>query len=255
MTRAGALARAGPHGPAARRDGARAEYGDMPIGVLLDVILPPACAACGLPGRAVCAGCLAALRALPPPWCEGCGAPVPVPVPRCGACRGRLAGARQAVVYEGPAPALVAGLKDDRRRGLAAILAGVIVAAVPRPPDGAALVPVPLGPRRARERGFNQSLLIARALSRSWGVPVLDVLVRTREGADQRGSRASARARQAAGAFVARPGAAPPAVSWLIDDVHTTGATLADCARALRAAGARSVGAACFARVLEGGVG
>lgn len=224
----------------------------MSIGALLDVILPPACAACGLPGRAVCAACRASLRSLPPPWCGGCGAPVPVPVPRCGGCRGRLVGARQAVAYEGPAPALVSGLKDDRRRGLAGVLAAVIVAAVPPPPEGAALVPVPLGPLRARERGFNQSLLLARALSRAWGRPVADVLVRTREGAGQRGARATERARQASGAFAARPGSVP-AAAWLVDDVHTTGATLADCARALRSAGARSVGAACFARVLEGG--
>lgn len=177
---------------------------------------------------------------------------MPVPVARCGACRGRLAGARQAVAYDGPAPALVAGLKDDRRRGLAAVLAATIVAAVPPPPPGAALVPVPLGPRRARRRGFNQSALLARELSRSWGRPVVDALVRTREGADQRGARAGARARQAAGAFAVRGGVAAPPTAWLVDDVHTTGATLADCARALRAAGARSVGAACFARVLEG---
>lgn len=226
---------------------------EVPIGVLLDVLLPPACAACGLPGGAACARCLGALEPLPPPWCEGCGAPVPVPVARCPACRGRLAGARQAVAYAGPAPALVAGLKDHRRRGLAAVLASAIVAAVPPPPLGAVLVPVPLGPRRARERGFNQSLLVARELARAWRRPVVEALVRTREGADQRGARASARARQAAGAFAARPGALVPHAAWLVDDVHTTGATLADCARALRAGGAASVGAACFARVVEGG--
>ncbi len=224
----------------------------MPIGALLDVILPPACAACGLPGASACAGCLASLSPLPPPWCDGCGAPVPVPVTRCGACRGRLAGARQAVAYEGPAPAFVAGLKDDRRRGLADVLAAAIVAAVPPPPADAALVPVPLGPRRVRARGFNQSLLLARALSRAWGLPIADALLRTREGADQRGARRTARARQAAGAFAVRAGAAPPPTAWLVDDVHTTGATLADCARALHGAGVRSVGATCFARVLDG---
>lgn len=178
--------------------------------------------------------------------------PVPVPVARCGSCRGRLAGARQAVAYEGPAPALVAALKDDRRRGLAGVVAEVVVAAVPPPPEGAALVPVPLGPLRARSRGFNQSLLLCRELGRRWERPVADVLVRAREGADQRGARATARARQAAGAFAVRPGAPPPGLAWLVDDVHTTGATLADCARALRSAGAASVGATCFARVLAG---
>ena len=113
-------------------------------------------------------------------------------------------------------------------------------------------MPVPLGPRRARERGFNQSLLLARELGRAWRRPVAEALVRTREGTDQRGARATARARQVAGAFAAAPGARVPAEAWLVDDVHTTGATLGDCARALRAMGVRSVGATCFARVVEG---
>ncbi len=130
------------------------------------------------------------------------------------------------------------------------MMAEVIAARVPQPPADAALVPVPLGPHRARERGFNQSLLIARALGRIWHRPVVETLVRVREGDDQRGARASARARQVAGAFAVRPGARVPAVVWLVDDVHTTGATLADCSRALRAAGAGAVGAVCFARVV-----
>ena len=82
---------------------------------LLDLLLPPACAGCGLPGPAACQACLASLAPLPAPHCGGCGAPVPVPVARCPACRGRLSGARQAVAYTTAAPALVAALKDGRR--------------------------------------------------------------------------------------------------------------------------------------------
>ena len=220
----------------------------MRIGALLDVLLPPACAACGLPGAAACAGCRAALAPLPSPWCAGCGAPVPVPVARCPECRGRLEGARQAVVYAGPAPALVAALKDGRRRVVADVLAAVVAERIPAPPAGAVLVPVPLGPRRLRARGFNQSELVALALGRRWRLPVAEALSRTREGPDQRGASASARARQAAGAFAPDgPDPVPPR-AVLVDDVHTTGATLADCARALRRGGARTVGAVCFAR-------
>ncbi len=152
------------------------------------------------------------------------------------------------MAYAGPAPALVGALKDGRRRVLAAVLAGVIAAEVAPPPLGAVLVPVPLGPRRMRARGFNQSLLIARELAPRWGRAVAEPLVRVREGADQRGASATARARQAAGAFAAGGRDPVPACAWIVDDVHTTGATLADCARALRRGGARTVGAVCFAR-------
>ena len=224
----------------------------MALGGLLDLLIPPACAACGLPGAAACERCLAGLEPLEPPLCEGCGAPVPVPVARCPACCGRLAGARQAVAYAAGAPALVAALKDGRRRSLAGVLADRIAAAVPPPPLGAVLVPVPLGPRRFGERGFNQSLLIARELSRRWARPVAEPLARVREEPAQRGSAADARARQAARAFAACGADPAPAHAVLVDDVHTTGATLADCARALRAGGARTVGAACFARALRG---
>ena len=224
----------------------------MPVVRLLDLVLPPACACCGLPGPAACAACLDGLDPLPAPWCGGCGAPVPVPVPRCPACRGRIEGARQAVAYAGPAPAIVAALKDGRRRALAAVMAERIVAAVEPPPAEAVLVPVPLGPRRLRRRGFNQSLLIARELARRWGLPVAEPLARVREEGAQRGAGATARARQVAGAFALAEGRPVPGRPWLVDDVHTTGATLADCARALRSGGARRVGAVCFARALRG---
>lgn len=223
----------------------------MAFGRLLDLLLPPSCAGCGLPGPPACAGCVAALEPLPEPLCGGCGAPVSVPVARCPACRGRIEGARQAVAYAGPAPAMVAALKDGRRRVLAASLADLIAVAVPPPPPGSALVPVPLGPRRLAERGFNQSLLIARALAARWDRPVSEALARAREEPAQRGASATGRTRQAAGAFTARGGPVP-ALAVLVDDVHTTGATLADCARALRAGGSRAVGAVCFARALPG---
>src|SRR5688572_18848440 len=170
----------------------------MGLAALLDIVLPPACAACGLPGGPACAACRDALQDLPPPLCEGCGGPVPVSVGRCPACRGPLAGARQAVAWAGPAPALVLALKDGRRRTLAAVLAVVVAERVPAPPPGAVLVPVPLAPGRERARGFNQSRLIADALGRRWGLPVRDCLRRVRDGPPQRGASASDRIRQAA---------------------------------------------------------
>jgi ComF family protein len=218
-------------------------------GRLLDLVAPQTCAACRLPGEVVCADCLTALVVPPDPLCATCGHPAPLTLARCPRCPPGLAWARQAVLYSGPAPALVTALKDGRRRPLARVLAERIAAAVPPPPPGAALVPVPLGRARLAERGFNQSALLARALGRRWERPVVELLERTREGPAQRGSRAAARARQAAGAFAARPGVRAPTMAWLVDDVLTTGATLSACARALRRAGAAEVGAVCFARV------
>lgn len=173
-------------------------------------------------------------------------------VPRCPECpAGPIVDARQAVAYQGPAPRLVAALKDGRRRKLANLLAQLIAARVPPPPLGVALVPVPLGRRRLADRGFNQSRLIADALERRWGRPVLDVLVRVREEGAQRGSAAAERSRQVAGAFAMRPGARAPRHVCLVDDVHTTGATLSSCARTLARAGAEPARAVAFARVLR----
>jgi len=218
--------------------------------LLADLLAPRACAVCGLPGPSCCAACLAALPAPPPPRCARCGHPWALAVTRCRECRGPLVRADQACLYAGAAPALVGALKDRRRRDLAPLMAAVIAARCPPPPRGAVLVPVPLGTRRRRRRGFNQSALLAHGLARAWGAPVrADALRRTGPEPPQRGASRRGRARQVAGAFHAR--GAVPEVCWLVDDVHTTGATLAACAVALRRAGAARVGAVAFARVVR----
>jgi ComF family protein len=129
-------------------------------------------------------------------------------------------------------------------------MADLMNEAIP-PPPGAVLVPVPLTRRREAERGFNQSLLIAQELGALWEARVVDTLERVREAPPQRGASATDRARQVAAAFGVRPGLPVPAAVWIVDDVHTTGATLAACARALRGGGARQVGAVCFARAVS----
>jgi ComF family protein len=114
-----------------------------------------------------------------------------------------------------------------------------------------ALVPVPLGRSRLRERGHNQSALLARALARALGVPVLeDALRRTRETRTQTRLTPVERWRNVAGAFAAdSPGAAGLSVA-LVDDVLTTGATLGAAAAALAEQGPASIGAVTFARAL-----
>jgi ComF family protein len=114
------------------------------------------------------------------------------------------------------------------------------------------LVPVPLHPRRLRERGFNQASLIARQLGRRVGRPCHDrVLVRRRDTLPQAGLSAAARRRNVAGAFVVRRrGLVAGRVVTLVDDVLTTGATAHACARTLRKAGAREVRLLSVARVV-----
>lgn len=218
----------------------------------LDVLVPLTCAACGIPGAGVCAQCRAELRAPPLPICRRCGHPAGFETLSCAECPPGLAWARQAVMYEGPAPLIVAALKDRRRRALARVMAEVISATIP-PPTDAVLVPVPLSRRREAGRGFNQSLLIAKELGSLWETRMVDALERVREAAPQRGASATERTRQVAAAFRARAGRPVPAAVWIVDDVHTTGATLAACARALRRGGARHIGAVCFARAVSRG--
>ena len=134
----------------------------------------------------------------------------------------------------------------------------------PSPEERTALVPIPLAPKRLRARGYNQSEVLARALARKWRIPVLpDLLVRTRETPTQTALTPGTRLANVAGAFDVRrvacgadrralaPHAAriTPHVSYvLVDDVFTTGATLAEAARALEQAGATSIHGVTFAR-------
>lgn len=117
--------------------------------------------------------------------------------------------------------------------------------------ERAAVVPVPLAPARARERGYNQSELLARRLARCWGVPVwTDCVVRARATTTQTRLTPDERRRNVCGAFRAVPGAVNfrGAHLVLVDDVVTTAATLNECASALHDAGARIVSYVTFGR-------
>lgn len=207
---------------------------------LLAVLAPPRCAVCARPCRAVeplCAGCAAALA---------------------GASGGveRLAGFGTvcwAAPYEGIPRRLVSALKFGGRTALAAVAAEAIAAALrawaPEAVDAGAagdllIVAVPPAARRAHRRGFDPAELIAIALGRALGIRVGSPLGRTDHGRQVGRPRAT---RLAEPPRVRAIGSVPGR-ALLVDDVATTGATLAACASALRGAGADSVAAAVFAR-------
>jgi len=155
------------------------------------------------------------------------------------------------LAYDGAARALVRGLKFHGAVRLADVMAAQIAANAPPAllPADAALVPVPLAAARRRKRGFNQAEQLSRALARRVGLPVVDCLERAGPaGASQVGRDRQERISALAGAVRLRMSACAPTRAVLVDDVVTTGATLAACAAALRNAGAAEIGAVAYAR-------
>ena len=224
---------------------------------LADFLFPACCALCqGLltvDEEAVCAECLAAWRPLPSSHCPCCAEPYPAADGsrhHCAACLGErppfarlLAGG----LYSDGLREALHLFKYGGRLTLARPLARRMAqAAEDVLPPGAVLCPVPMHPRRLRQRGYNPALLLARELSRSWALPLdLRALVRVRDGVPQQGLNAEARRRNQRGAYAATPLRGPVI---LVDDVCTTTATLRECSRVLLCAGAPVVWAVVAAR-------
>jgi ComF family protein len=212
-----------------------------------------------------CPGCLQALMPLAHPLCACCGTLVSGgdgPQPLCASCRERPPAfdrARAAFAYQGSLREVVQCLKYRGKTQLARPL-GRLMHAVYRcfwqPPPVDLILPVPLHRRRLRERGFNQALLLMRRWPQVAGearVPVdCGVLVRTRATAPQAGLDRSARRSNIAGAFAVRhPERVAGRRLLLVDDVITTGATVAECARVLKQSGAAQVDVLALARVIR----
>jgi len=242
--------------------GARAALADVEA-----LLLPAVCVACGKPlsprerDAVCCAACRWRMRSIAPPLCGRCGQPLDDWERRgsaapCGFCRGwptELNWARSAVWLEdGPARELAHALKYGGWTSAARPMAELVarecraqLAAVE------VLVPIPLGRTRERQRGHNQALELARALGRLRGIAVEPgALVRGRETTTQTDLTRAERWRNVAGAFRAPSRAVRGRQVALVDDVLTTGATLAAAARVLRESGAAAVGAVTFGRAV-----
>jgi ComF family protein len=234
--------------------------------------LPQACLGCerelaaGEEADACCAVCLHRMRRIGPPKCRRCGQPLdrwsaqwearaaaePGHCEFCAEWPPALEWAASAVWLEdGPARSLVVALKYGGWRIAARAMADVMRAALASELRRVeALVPVPLGRARRRERGLNQAAVLAQALGRATGVPIVESLSRTRDTRTQTRLSPASRWGNVRGAFAAAGVALGGMHVALVDDVVTTGATLGAAAEALAALGPASIGAVTFARAL-----
>ena len=217
---------------------------------LLDLVFPPRCAGCDLPGTLLCERCRSELPLIEPAHaCPRCGAPDGRV--RCRECHDRafaFSGARCAALLEPPVSRAVVVLKDGGERRYAMELAHLL-AECSSGWLGAhdVLVPVAAAPGAVRRRGFDHAADIARALARLTDTPMERVL-RSAPSADQRALGREARFVNRAASFRVRPGHSPPASTVLVDDVFTTGATFDAAARVLIAAGSTRVRVLAVAR-------
>lgn len=235
------------------------------LAALLDLVFAPACLGCDsvIPPdhshRLICRHCRDRLLPPPAPHCGRCGAPLRQTgreaagwsCPECAEWPEALLAARSAFLMEPPADRLVHQLKYRGWRALAEPM-GRMMAGVCWPDElhwPAVIVPVPTTRRREHERGYNQAALLAHALSRATRTPVRALLSRTSGTRTQTALQPAARAANVAGAFAARDAEGQHVI--LVDDVLTTGATAAECARALVAADACCVRLITFARAFE----
>lgn len=233
-----------------------------PLAALVDLALPPRCPGCGTVAAAdhrFCARCWSGLRFLGPPWCARCHLPFEFDRGSEAVCAECMRdppahdGVRAAVAYSQVARDVALKLKYSGRLACAETMARAMLRLMPA--EAELLVPVPLHRWRIWSRGFNQAALIARALARASGVPAeAELLRRTRATPVLRGLGRKGRAKAVAGAFALAPGAAARLKGRtvvLVDDVYTSGATAAACARLLKRGGAARVILLCWARVLD----
>lgn len=226
---------------------------------LLDALLPPLCIHCGAtldaPRPGLCPECRTTLCPLPAGGCRRCCLPCQGAPLECGRCRRWPPGltAVAATRYAGAAEAMVRTIKYAGWRHLGALcadrMANALGASEARP---TVLVPVPLHPTRLRARGFNQALLLADSLALLLEVPVAEPLARIRVTPPQVGLTRADRAANIAGAFRLAGQLRDGEVVGLVDDVATSGATIAAAAAALSEAGARRIVAVTFALALVG---
>jgi ComF family protein len=237
-----------------------------PLVAFADLLYPPSCAGCGVETgthRSLCPACWSAIRFIERPYCDVLGIPFshdlgagilsaeaiadPPPFERL----------RSAALHDGVVRDLVHALKYRDRTDLAPMMAAWMM----RASDGMvaacdAVIPVPLHRTRLFSRKYNQAAELARHLARASGRPLLAAtLLRVKRTSQQVGLGARAREDNVRGAFAIAPARDNDVFGRriiLVDDVYTTGATVASATRVLKRAGAGDVTVLTFARALSG---
>lgn len=235
--------------------------------LLFDLLLPPRCHACRGPLSGggplhLCDDCRGQLTPIDSPLCSCCGIPFATAGGSdhpCGDCLQHpptYAAARAPFAYDGPVRDLIHRFKYQHqvrlRRPLAQLVAeGLSATVADWQPD--LLVPVPLHPKRLRERGFNQAILLGSYLAKVWRIPLArTALARIRWTVPQIELDHHARAANVRGAFaVADPAVVAGRRILLLDDVLTTGSTVAECSRMLQRTGAAAVYVVACARAVK----
>ena len=235
----------------------------MAFCMLTDIFWPPRCPLCdalrpvGLrtdrlraDGQdAFCPSCRRALPAVRDPWCMCCGRQLEEGEQEyCRVC-GRRArafdGGRIIFLYEGELRESVLRMKFSNRRDVIEPLAGEMAergARFMQSKGPLVIVPIPMHAKKRRARGYDQSVLLARALGKKTGIPVAEkLLIRSRYTLPSKALGAEARTRNMRGAFSLKAGAVVPEQVLLVDDIYTTGTTMDEAARALKLGGVNRV--------------
>jgi len=219
----------------------------------LDLVFPPVCGGCGRPGSRWCVDCQKRVNVIRGPFCAVCGMPQNKPgtCPSCQKERPSFTALRSWSVFEDPVQEGLHRLKYRRDVGLGDALAEQMTEFVGQlgwPID--LLLPIPLGKKRLKERGYNQVGLIARPLAMALGLEYAPrLLIRRRETRSQVGLSKQARRENVRDAFSAGRQVSGKIV-LVMDDVATTGSTLSSAADALFSSGAKNVYALTVARAL-----
>jgi len=214
--------------------------------IALDLLFPQWCVGCGREGNYICSHCQQSLSRISPPICPRCGKPQSdgMLCPACDDENPGIAGIRSPFLFDGVIRRAIHEFKYRNLRALALPMAGLLYDyTLENPVPGDVLVPVPLHRKRLRERGYNQSGLLAKQLGKLTGMPIIDdCLIRRHHTPPQaRMTNIDERRRNVVNAFSCSNGKLKGKRVILIDDVTTSGTTLNACAETLIKSGTTTV--------------